>query len=252
MEEKLNNILFGLLGKNISYSFSKTYFSKKFMNLQLTNHKYVNFDIENIEDFLEIVSKYKKSLKGCNVTIPYKESIFNYLDEIDRTASEIGAVNTIKFSSDGKLVGYNTDVVGFEKSLIPLLKTHHTKALILGTGGASKAVAYVLKKLDIDYFKVSRNPIDNLALAYADISNQLLNEYSLIINCSPLGTYPNINEKPMIPYQFLTSKHLLYDLIYNPVETAFLIEGKKRGTQGKNGLEMLELQAEESWRIWNK
>ena len=222
------------------------------MNLQLTNHKYVNFDIENIEDFLEIVSKYKKSLKGCNVTIPYKESIFNYLDEIDRTASEIGAVNTIKFSSDGKLVGYNTDVVGFEKSLIPLLKTHHTKALILGTGGASKALAYVLKKLDIDYFKVSRNPIDNLALAYADISNQLLNEYSLIINCSPLGTYPNINEKPMIPYQFLTSKHLLYDLIYNPVETAFLIEGKKRGTQVKNGLEMLELQAEESWRIWNK
>ena len=252
MEEKLNNILFGLLGKNISYSFSKTYFSKKFTNLQLTNHKYVNFDIENIEDFLEILSKYKKSLKGCNVTIPYKESIFNYLDEIDRTASEIGAVNTIKFSSDGKLVGYNTDVVGFEKSLIPLLKTHHTKALILGTGGASKAVAYVLKKIDIDYFKVSRNPIDNLALAYADISNQLLNEYSLIINCSPLGTYPNINEKPMIPYQFLTSKHLLYDLIYNPVETAFLIEGKKRGTQVKNGFEMLELQAEESWRIWNK
>ena len=222
------------------------------MDLQLTNHKYVNFDIENIEDFLEIVSKYKKSLKGCNVTIPYKESIFNYLDEIDRTASEIGAVNTIKFSSDGKLVGYNTDVVGFEKSLIPLLKTHHTKALILGTGGASKAVAYVLKKLDIDYFKVSRNPKDNLAIAYADISNQLLNEYSLIINCSPLGTFPNINEKPMIPYQFLTSKHLLYDLIYNPVETAFLIEGKKRGTQVKNGLEMLELQAEESWRIWNK
>ena len=252
MEEKLNNILFGLLGKNISYSFSKTYFSKKFMNLQLTDHKYVNFDIENIEDFLEIVSKYKKSLKGCNVTIPYKESIFNYLDEIDRTASEIGAVNTIKFSSDGKLVGYNTDVVGFEKSLIPLLKTHHTKALILGTGGASKAVAYVLKKIDIDYFKVSRNPKDNLVLTYADISNQLLNEYSLIINCSPLGTYPNINEKPMIPYQFLTSKHLLYDLIYNPVETAFLIEGKKRGTQVKNGFEMLELQAEESWRIWNK
>lgn len=252
MEEKLNNILFGLLGKNISYSFSKTHFSKKFMDLQLTNHKYVNFDIENIEEFLEIISKYNKSLKGCNVTIPYKESIFNYLDEIDRTASEIGAVNTIKFSSDGKLVGYNTDVVGFEKSLIPLLKTHHTKALILGTGGASKAVAYVLKKIDIDYFKVSRNPKDNLVLTYADISNQLLNEYSLIINCSPLGTYPNINEKPMIPYQFLTSKHLLYDLIYNPVETAFLIEGKKRGTQVKNGLEMLELQAEESWRIWNK
>jgi len=252
MEEKLNNILFGLLGKNISYSFSKNYFSEKFMNLQLMHHKYVNFDIEKIQDFPEILSEFKKNLKGCNVTIPYKESVFAYIDEVDIIASEIGAVNTIKFTNDGRLVGYNTDVVGFENSLIPLLKAHHTKALILGTGGASKAVAYVFKKLNIDYHKVSRNPKGSTALSYAELSDKLLNEYTIIVNTSPLGTYPNINQKPVIPYQFLTQKHLLYDLIYNPVETAFLLEGKKRGTQVKNGLEMLELQAEESWRLWNK
>jgi len=252
MEGKLNSILFGLLGKNISYSFSKNYFSKKFIDLKLEGYKYVNFDIEKIQDFPEILSEFKTILKGCNVTIPYKESVFNYLDEVDTIASEIGAVNTIKFTNDRRLIGYNTDVFGFENSLISLLKTHHTKALILGTGGASKAVAYVLEKLKIDYFKVSRNPTRNSELSYTDLSGKLLKEYSIIINTSPLGTYPNINEKPMIPYQFLTPKHLLYDLIYNPVETAFLIEGKKRGTQVKNGLEMLELQAEESWRIWNK
>ena len=252
MEEKLNNTLFGLLGKNISYSFSKNYFSEKFIALQLMRHKYVNFDIEKIQHFPEILSEFKTTLKGCNVTIPYKESVFNYLDELDAIAREIGAVNTIKFTNDGRLVGYNTDVVGFEKSLIPLLKAHHTKALILGTGGASKAVAYVFKKLNIDYHKVSRNPKESNDLSYTDLSDKLLNEYTIIVNSSPLGTYPDLNEKPMIPYQFLTQKHLLYDLIYNPVETAFLLEGKKRGTQVKNGLEMLELQAEESWRLWNK
>lgn len=252
MEKKLNNNLFGLVGKNISYSFSKNYFSDKFARLQLINHKYVNFDIEKIQDFPEIVNQFKASLKGCNVTIPYKELIFNYLDEVDSVANEIGAVNTIKFTKRGVLVGYNTDVFGFEKSIVPLLKTHHTKALILGTGGASKAVAYVLRKLKIDFYKVSRSPKGERELSYADLSDKLLKEYSLIINTSPLGTFPKINEKPMIPYQFITNKHLLYDLIYNPVETSFLTEGKKRGTQIKNGFEMLELQAEESWRIWNK
>lgn len=252
MEKKLNNNLFGLVGKNISYSFSKNYFSDKFAKLQLINHKYVNFDIEKIQDFPEIVNQFKASLKGCNVTIPYKESIFNHLDEVDSVANEIGAVNTIKFTKRGVLVGYNTDVFGFEKSIVPLLKTHHTKALILGTGGASKAVAYVLRKLKIDFYKVSRSPKGERELSYADLSDKLLKEYSLIINTSPLGTFPKINEKPMIPYQFITNKHLLYDLIYNPVETSFLTEGKKRGTQIKNGFEMLELQAEESWRIWNK
>jgi shikimate dehydrogenase len=161
-------------------------------------------------------------------------------------------VNTIKFTNKGRLVGYNTDVFGFENSLLPLLKSHHTKALILGTGGASKAVSYVFEKLKIKYYKVSRNPIDSDQISYEDITDELLKEHTIIVNCSPLGTFPNINDKPNIPYQFLTRKHLLYDLIYNPTETAFLMEGKKHGAKVKNGFEMLELQAEESWKIWNK
>ena len=252
VKEKLNRVLFGLVGKNISYSFSKSYFSDKFRNLQLINHEYVNFDIETIEDFLNIVHEFKDSLKGFNVTIPYKQSIFNYLDEVDATANEIGAVNTVKLTNNGKLIGYNSDVVGFEKSILPLLKKHHTKALILGTGGASKAVVFVLKKLKIDFYKVSRNPTGNREISYSEISEKLLKEHTIIINSSPLGTFPNINQKPSIPYQFLTNKHLLFDLIYNPSETAFLIEGIKQGSEIKNGFEMLELQAEESWRIWNK
>jgi shikimate dehydrogenase len=251
-KEKLNKELFGLVGKNISYSFSKGYFSDKFRNLQLINHEYVNFDIDKIEDLLSLVNQFKASLKGFNVTIPYKQSIFNYLDEVDATANEIGAVNTVKLTNNGKLIGYNSDVVGFEKSILPLLKKHHTKALILGTGGASKAVGFVLKKLKIDFYKVSRNPIENREISYSEISEKLLKEHTIIINSSPLGTFPNIDQKPSIPYQFLTNKHLLFDLIYNPSETAFLIEGKKQGSEIKNGFEMLELQAEESWRIWNK
>lgn len=251
-KEKLNKELFGLVGKNISYSFSKGYFSDKFRNLQLINHEYVNFDIDKIEDLLSLVNQFKASLKGFNVTIPYKQSIFNYLDEVDATANEIGAVNTVKLTNNGKLIGYNSDVVGFENSILPLLNKHHTKALILGTGGASKAVGFVLKKLKIDFYKVSRNPKRKDEISYSDISEKLLKEHTIIINSSPLGTFPNIDQKPSIPYQFLTNKHLLFDLIYNPAETAFLIEGKKQGAQIKNGFEMLELQAEESWRIWNK
>ena len=251
-KEKLNKELFGLVGKNISYSFSKGYFLDKFKNLQLINHDYVNFDIEKIEDLLSLVNQFKASLKGFNVTIPYKQSIFNYLDVVDVTANEIGAVNTVKLTNNGKLIGYNSDVVGFEKSILPLLKKHHTKALILGTGGASKAVAFVLEKQKIDFYKVSRNPTIKREISYSDISKKLLKEHTIIINSSPLGTFPNIDQKPSIPYQFLTNKHLLYDLIYNPAETAFLIEGKKQGAEIKNGFEMLELQAEESWRIWNK
>ena len=161
-KEKLNKELFGLVGKNISYSFSKGYFSDKFRNLQLINHEYVNFDIDKIEDLLSLVNQFKASLKGFNVTIPYKQSIFNYLDEVDATANEIGAVNTVKLTNNGKLIGYNSDVVGFEKSIVPLLKKHHTKALILGTGGASKAVAFVLEKLKINFYKVSRNPKEKM------------------------------------------------------------------------------------------
>jgi len=251
MVEKENKI-FGLLGKNIEYSFSRGYFSKKFEKLNLQQYKYVNFDLQKIADFSSIIKKDSESIAGINVTIPYKQEVLQYLDLLDETAQEIGAVNTIKFQKNGQLKGYNSDVVGFEKSIVPLLKKHHTKALILGTGGASKAVAFVLEKLKIDLYKVSRNPKRKDEISYSEMSEKLLKEHTIIINSSPLGTFPNIDQKPSIPYQFLTKKHLLFDLIYNPAETAFLIEGKKQGAQIKNGFEMLELQAEESWRIWNK
>ena len=179
-------------------------------------------------------------------------SVFNYLDKIDKKAQKVGAVNTIRISKKGKLKGFNTDVYGFKKSLKPLLKKHHKKALILGTGGASKAVAYVLKKLKIKYKFVSRNPKGKKIISYQDLTKNIIESHHLIINCTPLGTYPNINNYPDIPYQFISKKHLLFDLIYNPSETTFLKKGKEKGAVIKNGLEMLEQQAEKAWRIWNK
>jgi shikimate dehydrogenase len=241
---------FGLVGKNISYSFSKTYFMEKFQKLGLKTHKYNNFDISEIEEFPFILYHKEDDFQGFSVTIPYKQSIIKYLDEVAGDALKIGAVNTIKVTEDNRLVGYNTDVYGFQKSIEPLLKSHHKKALILGTGGASKAVAYALEKLEIDFNVVSRNSsVGNLL--YSNLSKQIINEHTVIINCTPLGTYPNIEYSPNIPYEFITDKHLLFDLIYNPSETKFLLEGKKRGAIIKNGLEMLELQAEKSWEIWN-
>ena len=242
--------LFGLLGKNISYSFSRGYFMEKFSNLGLEKYKYVNFDISKIVDFKDVISDHK-NLKGLNVTIPYKEEIISFLDKLDDTAAKIGAVNTIKFTKRGNLKGYNTDAFGFENSLVPLLKNHHKKALILGTGGASKAVAFVLKKNNISYKFVSRNPSGKKEISYDNVSEITLNNYQIIINCTPLGTSPNTNFYPEIPYQFLTQNHLLYDLIYNPPVTKFLEKGKEKGATTKNGLEMLQLQAEEAWRIWN-
>ena len=254
MEEgkKLNKKTFGLVGKKISYSFSKGYFTDKFLNQGLTNHEYLNFDLESIQDFSKVIQKFHSTLKGVNVTIPYKQEIFKFLDDIDDTAKEVGAVNTVKYTDQGKLIGYNSDVVGFEQSIVPLLKPHHTKALILGTGGASKAVSYVFKTLGIDCVKVSRNAFEKREILYDDLTKSLLSEYTIIINCSPVGTFPNVNQKPAIPYQFITHDHLLYDLIYNPKETSFLSEGMKKGARTKNGYEMLVLQAEESWRIWNE
>lgn len=248
MEERKNNI-FGLLGKNISYSFSRGYFTEKFLNEGFKKHKYVNFDIPKIEDFPSILEN--SHIKGINVTIPYKEAIIPFLDKLDKTAQKIGAVNTIKFTRRGNLKGYNSDVVGFEKSIIPLLKKHHKRALILGTGGASKAIAFALKKNNIKYKFVSRNPNDKKEISYESLSQETLVKYQIIINCTPIGTSPDIHLSPNIPYQFLTEKHLLYDLIYNPEVSTFLSKGKERGATIKNGYEMLELQAEESWRIWN-
>lgn len=248
MEEIKNK--FGLLGRNISYSFSSGYFTDKFKKLNLEEHKYVNFDIQKIQEF-PFVLKSNKMLQGMNVTIPYKEEVVKYLDLLDDTAKEIGAVNTIKFLKDGRLKGFNTDVFGFENSIKPLLKSHHTKALILGTGGASKAVAYSLEKNNIDFKFVSRVPSSEKQISYNDLSEEIMNGYSIIVNCSPIGTFPKINEAPSIPYQYITEKHLLFDLIYNPEETAFLKKGKHNGAITKNGYEMLVLQAEEAWRIWN-
>ena len=250
MAKEEKSRLFGLLGRDISYSFSRGYFSKKFTQLNLENHNYVNFDLPRIEDFPSILED-NEGVWGINVTIPYKEGVMPYLDKIDKTAKEIGAVNTIKITKRGNLKGYNSDVVGFEKSIKPLLKKHHKKALILGTGGASKAIAYALKRNGIKYKFVSRNPEGKKQISYNVLSQEIIEDYTVIVNSTPLGTSPDIDKCPAIPYQFLTSKHLLYDLIYNPEVSKFLSNGKEKGAIIKNGYEMLELQAEESWRIWN-
>jgi len=251
MEEEKNKLLFGLLGKNISYSFSRGHFATKFEKEGLQNCSYVNFDLQSISEFPALIKKHKNQLVGMNVTTPYKLEVFPFLDKISKKAKKIGAVNTIKISKKGKLKGYNTDEFGFRSSLQSLLEKHHSKALILGTGGASKAVAFALKKLGVSYKFVSRNPQRKKEISYQEISKKIILKYTIIINCTPLGTHPNIENYPDIPYQFLSKKHLLYDLIYNPSETTFLSKGKEKGASIKNGLEMLEKQAEKSWKIWN-
>jgi shikimate dehydrogenase len=218
--------------------------------LDLQKYKYVNFDLQKIEDFPSLIKDYK-DLRGINVTIPYKEEVIPFLDKLDTTAAKIGAVNTIKFTKRGNLKGYNSDVVGFENSILPLLKSHHKKALILGTGGASKAIAFALKKNKIKYKFVSRNPEWKKEISYDSLTQEIIENHTIIINATPIGTSPNIDKYPNIPYQFITKNHILYDLIYNPEETAFLSKGKEKGAAIKNGLEMLQLQAEESWRIWH-
>ena len=238
---------FGLIGKSIDYSFSKKYFSEKFKkeNLDCT---YSNFDIENISLIESILQK--NGISGYNVTIPYKQEIIKFLDEIDEVAKAIGAVNTIK-KIDNKNIGFNTDCIGFEKSLIPLIENKKPdSALILGGGGASKAVKYVLKKFKINYSTVSRKE-GKSEFIYENLNDVIINRFKMIINCSPVGTFPNINKCPNIPYKHLTKEHILYDLVYNPIESLFLRRGRELGCKTKNGLEMLEIQANESWRIWN-
>jgi|TARA_B110000014_G_C20109674_1_gene584323 shikimate dehydrogenase len=240
---------FGLIGKNISYSFSQKYFSNKFKKEGLDNYIYLNFDINSISQITNILKK-NSSIKGLNVTIPYKESVIPFLDKLSNKAKNIGAVNTIRYTKKGELKGYNTDEYGFRNSLLPHLKAHHKKALVLGTGGASKAIAYALEKLHIEYSYVSRNK--NTNYTYNTLTTEIIKEHHIIINCTPLGTFPEIEEYPNIPYDGISNEHLLYDLIYNPKETTFLKKGKKQGAQIINGIKMLELQAEKAWRIWNK
>ena len=235
--------IYGLIGKNISYSFSRNYFNNKFKDENILNSQYVNFDIDNLSELNNI---FNMNNYGFNVTIPYKEAIISYLDSLDFHAEQIGAVNTIKIENEKK-IGFNTDWIGFKKSLEPLLKPHHKKALILGIGGASKAVIYALKQLQIQTLIVSRNG----ETTYEDLSQKIIQNHTIIINCTPVGTFPDTDSAPEIPYQFITKNHLIYDLIYNPAETLFLKKCKENGAVTKNGLEMLEIQAEESWEIWN-
>ena len=241
---------FGLIGKNISYSFSESYFKNKFEKEHIMDASYQNFDLVSISEFNALINK-NNDIAGLNVTIPYKEVIIPYLDSINKTAAKIGAINTIKITKKGNLKGYNTDYYGFINSLKPMLKKHHKNALILGTGGASKAIAYALKKLKINYIYVSRTKAkDNLT--YNELNEQVINKHLIIVNCTPVGTFPKIQDCPDIPYEFITNKHILFDLIYNPSETLFLKKGKQLGATICNGLIMLELQAEKSWEIWNK
>ena len=250
MEENDNIRKFGLLGRNIEYSFSRKYFTERFKRDGFQHYSYENFDIPDIADFPNVI-KNNRDLKGLNVTIPYKEAVIPFLDKMSPNAEKIGAVNTIKFTKKGYLKGYNTDFYGFKKALKPLLKEHHKKALILGTGGASKGVAFALEQLDILYTFVSREANEN-AIDYNRINATTFDNYFIVINTTPLGTSPNVKEFPPIPYQFFTKNHIAFDLIYNPEETQFLKKAKKYGAITKNGLEMLAFQAEKSWKIWNK
>lgn len=241
---------FGLIGHPLAHSFSKQYFEKKFKNESIKNCSYQLFDIDNILDFNTI--KDISGLIGLNVTIPYKQEIIKYLDEIEANAKLIGAVNTIRIDPiTKKTKGFNTDYYGFKKSLKPFLENTHERALILGTGGASKAVHYVLKELNIDCLFVARTPEKDNEISYQDVNKFVIKHHQLIINTTPLGTYPNIENYPDIDYNNLTSNHLLYDLVYNPEETVFLKKGKEKGCKTINGLQMLKLQAEKSWEIWN-
>ena len=242
---------FGLIGYPLSHSFSKKYFEEKFQKLQVTNYRYDTFPLENINQFPALLER-EKELLGLSVTIPHKETVIPFLDELDETAKEIGAVNCIKITK-GKLKGYNTDAFGFKQSLRPFLDVNHTKALVFGTGGASKAVAYVLKNLNIDVWFVTRTKNENTpnSFTYEKLNEGIISACKLLVNTTPVGMYPNTDYLPL-PYSAITSQHLVYDLIYNPAETLFLMKAKEQGALISNGYNMLCFQADEAWKIWNE
>ena len=241
--------LYGLIGYPLTHSFSKKYFTEKFQTEGIHDCVYENFPLENTEQ-LKVLLKNQPLLQGLNVTIPYKEQIIPFLNEMDDVVKATGACNCIKIK-EGKLKGFNTDVIGFEKSLKEYLQPRHTKALIFGTGGAAKAVEYVLQKLGIAYSFVSRKKGTDKTISYHDLKVEILQQHLLLINTTPLGMYPKVDDCPDIAYNYLTSQHHLYDLVYNPEKTLFLQKGEAQGATIQNGYEMLLLQAEESWRIWN-
>ncbi len=243
-----NKNIYGLIGKNINYSFSKAYFLKKFKKDEIIDSDYLNFDIERIDLIQDIFKKNK--LSGLNVTIPYKEKIIPFIDELSPIAKEVGSVNTICFHNSKK-IGHNTDIFGFNETLSEINIEDIEHALVLGTGGASKAVRYVLSKRKLNYTIVSRTKKEG-GILYKDLDTDLFNRNLLIINSTPLGTYPNVEEFPDIPYEYLNSNHILYDLVYNPVETIYMEKGKQKGARVINGLKMLEYQAEKSWELWHE
>lgn len=246
--------MYGIIGYPLTHSFSKDFFTRKFSKEKIKNAGYKNFPLKDISDFPSLIDK-NTDLEGLNVTIPYKEKIIPYLNEIDPVASEIGAVNTIRFEYNGKtrsLKGYNTDAYGFRRSMEEILHSDIkiSKALILGTGGASKAVAYSLKQMNIHFDFVSSS--SKSALSYEAVNKDIIENCNLIVNTTPLGTFPNVSECPAIPYKYLNDKHILFDLVYNPSITLFLQRGREQGSTTCNGLKMLEYQALKSWDIWNK
>lgn len=247
-----NHKIYGLIGFPLTHSFSKTYFNNKFESEGI-NAEYVNFEIPDIGDLMEVVAEYPE-LSGLNVTIPYKEQVIPYMDEMDPEAAAIKAVNVIKFirtkNGDLKFKGFNSDITGFSNSIQPLLTPARNKALVLGTGGASKAIFRGLTNLGVEPLFVSRKPKDGV-ITYTDITPEIMETHKIIVNTTPLGMYPHVDECPDIPYGLLTPLHLCYDLIYNPDVTLFMKRSREMGAEVKNGLEMLLLQAFESWRIWN-
>lgn len=245
---------YGLIGYPLGHSFSVGYFNEKF-KAENIDAEYVNFEIPSIADFIQVIDK-NPNLCGLNVTIPYKEQVISYLDELDKDAAQIGAVNVVKIirlpKGKIKLTGYNSDIIGFTQSIEPLLNETHRKALILGTGGASKAVFHGLKNLGLDPTYVSRSKKNDEVLTYAELTPEIMATHTVIVNTTPVGMFPKVDFCPDIPYDYLGPQHLLYDLLYNPDETLFMKKGKAQGAEVKNGLEMLLLQAFAGWEIWNK
>ncbi len=244
---------YGLIGYPLEHSFSQHYFTKKFKRENI-EARYLNFAISDIKEFPELLAHHPY-LAGLNVTIPYKQQVIDFLDAVDSIANEIGAVNVIKIIREGEKVslkGYNSDVVGFVRSLAPLIKPEHKKALILGTGGASKAVAHGLRQMGLLYRFVSRTPFNPSQVSYESLTPEIVSHYKLIINTTPLGMFPRNQTCPDIPYESITPQHLAYDLVYNPPSTLFMQKCASKGAVVKNGLEMLHLQAEAAWEIWNE